>query len=95
MLFPNVSVFVHVARRRGATEICSRLCLQMSVCPLRRINVNVNEAFGMSMKRQIDHRLATHFYPAALPAQIAEVGQAEGRSQAKLLLIRVAVVGAA
>ena len=46
-------------------------------------------------KREIDHRLATHFHPAALSAQIAEVGQTEGRSQAKLLLKGVAVVGVA
>ena len=39
-----------------------------------------------ALKREIDHRLATHFHPAALSAQIAEVGQTEGRSQAKLLL---------
>ena len=38
------------------------------------------------LKREIDHRLATHFHPAALSAQIAEVGQTEGKSQAKLLL---------
>ena len=38
------------------------------------------------LKREIDHRLATHFHPAAFSAQIAEVGQTEGRSQAKLLL---------
>ena len=43
------------------------------------------------LKRQIDHRLATHFHLAALPAQIAEVGQMEGRSQAKFLLKCVAV----
>ena len=48
-----------------------------------------------ALKREIDHRLATHFHPAALSAQIAEVGQREGRSQAKLLLKGVAVVGAA
>ena len=29
----------------------------------------------IGLKRQIDHRLATHFHPAALLAQIAEVGQ--------------------
>ena len=48
-----------------------------------------------TVKRQIDHRLATHFHPVALPAQIAEVGQRERRSQAKLLLKGVADVGAA
>ena len=47
------------------------------------------------LKRQIDHRLATHIHPAALPAQIADVGQTEGRSHVKLLLKGVAVVGAA
>ena len=47
------------------------------------------------IRRQIDHQLATHFHPAALPAQIAEVGQTEGKSQANLLLKGVAVVGAA
>ena len=45
----------------------------------------------IGLKRQIDHRLATHFHPAALLAQIAEVGQMEGRSQAKFLLKCVAV----
>ena len=40
-----------------------------------------------NVKREIDHRLATHFHPAALSAQIAEVGQTEGKSQAKLLLM--------
>ena len=49
---------------------------------------------SIQVKRQIDHRLATHFHPAALSAQIAEVGQTEGRSQAKLLLKWVADVGA-
>ena len=51
--------------------------------------------YKRNLKRQIDNRLATHFHPAALPAQIAEVGQTEGRSQAKLLLKWVAFVGAA
>ena len=41
------------------------------------------------MQAEIDHRLATHFHPSALPAQIAEVGQTEGRSQGKLLRISV------
>ena len=92
-LILQLSSDVATNKHTGCLFVCRHICACVSVSSscVRSLSITYID----SLKREIDHRLATHFHPAALSAQIAEVGQTEGRSQAKLLLKCVAVVGAA